>query len=130
MELLKLELACANRVHQQCDVYAAEGQPFVQHAGEALGDGDSGMRKAASERLHEQRRQHARHARRQADHHAPARVALEFVQRAERAGDAAQNSLAVLEKTLPGRRQLDATAVAVQQRLVQLDLEVADLAAQ
>ncbi len=36
----------------------------------------------------------------------------------------------MLEEALPGRGELDAAAVAVKQALVQLDLELPDLAAQ
>ena len=109
---------------------AALGQPLQRVGGQAFDDAQRGPRKALSEGLHQRRRQRAADAGRQADaEQAGGGTALVF-QVLPGALHLLQDATAMGQQARAGRRQRDATAVAVEEGLAQLDLQAAHLAAQ
>jgi hypothetical protein len=117
-------------IEKDGDVGAAGHQPFAQPQAQSFHHGDAGLRKLRVEALDEVGRDDVRHARRQADGQAAARVALAL--RHVGAGAVGQflDGAGMHQQCRAGFRGNGAAAVPLQQPLADLRFEQLHLAAE
>ena len=117
-------------VVQQREVDAAGGDPFGDVRGEPLDDRQPRARQLAAERVDQRSRELPAQTRRQPDHDAADRLVALRAHVVACVRDVLQDRDRVLEQPPTGVGQLDAAAVAQQQRFAQVGLERTHLAAQ